>query len=451
MIGLLALLSVAGMKAAADNEAKLNSIDEILWVVGDEAILRSDVEMMRMQAEESGITWDGDPECRIPEQIAVQKLFINQAQIDSIEVSDAEVSDAIEQQINGWIQMIGSRERLEEYRKQTISQIREELRDEFKNRQIAQRVRMELVKDVKVTPAEVREYFKSFPEDSIPFVPTTVEVQIVTKQPAIPIEEINKVRDELREYTERVQSGSTSFSTLARLYSEDEGSARQGGELGYAGRAIYDPAFAQVAFNLTDPRKISKIVESEFGFHIIQFIDRRGDKVNCRHILRKPKVSQEQIDKTMAVMDSIVVELRKGEFPFEECATYFSDDKDTKNNKGLMTNITEEARTSRFEMKELPTEIARVVDTMKVGEVSKPFTMVNKRGKTTCAIVKLKSRIDGHKATITEDFQVLKDIVLRKRQEEVLREWVTKKIKDTYVRMDERYKGGDFEYEGWER
>ncbi|MBQ0074419.1 MAG: peptidylprolyl isomerase [Prevotella sp.] len=444
-------LCLAALTAVAADDTKTNYIDEILWVVGDEAILRSDVEVMRMQAEENGITWDGDPECRIPEQIAVQKLFINQAEIDSIEVTEAEISQAIDQQINGWAQMIGSREKLEEYRKQTIAQMKAEMHDDFKNRELAQRMRKKLVEDVAVTPAEVREFFKTFPEDSIPFVPATVEVQIITIQPKIPIEDINKVKDELREYTERVQSGSTSFATLARLYSEDEGSARQGGELGYTGRSILDPSFAQVAFNLTDPKKVSKIVESEFGFHIIQLIDRRGDKVNCRHILRKPKVSQSAIAAATERMDSIVDALRKGEFPFEEGATFISDDKDTKNNKGLMSNITEEGRTSHFQMKDLPTEVARAVDTMKVGDISKPFTMINSRGKTVVATVKLKSKTEGHKATITEDFQILSNIVLERQREKVIKDWVQKKIKNTYVRMDERYKNGDFEFEGWER
>jgi peptidyl-prolyl cis-trans isomerase SurA len=312
-------------------------------------------------------------------------------------------------------------------------------------------MRKKLVENVKVTPADVRRYFNNVPQDSLPIIPTTVEVQIITNEPRVPVEEINKVKDELRDYTERVQSGRTSFATLARLYSEDPGSARQGGEMDYIGRGMLDPAFAQVAFNLTDPNKISKIVESEFGFHIIQLIDKRGDKIKCRHILRKPTVPQEAVDRMMARMDSIATELREGKFPFEEGATYISDDKDTRNNKGLMSNVTEEGRTSRFEMKDLPTEIARVVDTLKVGQVSAPFTMINSRGKTTCVIAKLKTRTESHRAKITEDFQVMSNIVLEKERQKVIREWVQKKIKETYVRMDDRYKGCDFEYDGWVR
>ena len=429
----------------------INYIDEVVWVVGDEAILRSDIEVARIQAEQEGIKWDGDPDCRIPEQIAVQKLFLTQAAIDSIEVTESEVAQVVDQQINNWIQMIGSKEKLEEYRKQTVTQMRAELHDEFKNREVSSRMRKKLVENVKVTPADVRRYFNNVPQDSLPIIPTTVEVQIITNEPRVPVEEINKVKDELRDYTERVQSGRTSFATLARLYSEDPGSARQGGEMDYIGRGMLDPAFAQVAFNLTDPNKISKIVESEFGFHIIQLIDKRGDKIKCRHILRKPTVPQEAVDRMMARMDSIATELREGKFPFEEGATFISDDKDTRNNKGLMSNVTEEGRTSRFEMKDLPTEIARVVDTLKVGQVSAPFTMINSRGKTTCVIAKLKTRTESHRAKITEDFQVMSNIVLEKECQKVIREWVQKKIKETNVRMDDRYKGCDFEYDGWVR
>lgn len=428
-----------------------NYIDEVVWVVGDEAILKSDIEMMRMQGEQEGVDFGGDPDCRIPEQLAVQKLFLHQAAIDSIEVTEAQIASSIDQQINMWIQMIGSKEKLEEYRKQSIAQMRQELHDDFKNRQLVQQMREKLVENVKATPSDVRRYFKDLPEDSIPYVPTEVEVQIITRTPKIPLEDINKVKDELRDYTNRITSGQTTFATLARLYSEDPGTARQGGELDYTGRGMLDPAFATVAFNLTDPKKISKIVESEFGFHIIQLIDKRGDKIKVRHILRKPRVPQSAIDDGLAMLDSVADELRAAKFSFEDGATYISDDKDTRNNHGLMANSSETGRTSRFQMRDLPTEIARVVDTLKVGQVSRSFTMVNNRGKTVCAIVKLKSRTEGHRATITEDFQVMKAVVTEKEKERVLREWIQKKIKDTYVKIGDKYRNCDFEYEGWIR
>lgn len=438
-----------GLVAIATVMANPNYIDEVVWIVGDEAILRSDIEMARMQAEQEGTKWEGDPDCRIPEQLAVQKLFLNQAALDSIEVTESEIMQGVDQQINAWIQMVGSKEKLEEYRKQTVAEMRSDLHDEFKNRELIQRMRRKLVEDVKVTPADVREYFRDLPVDSLPLVPTTVEVQIITMQPRIPIDEINRVKDRLRDFTERVQTGRTSFATLARLYSEDPGSAAQGGELGYTGRGMLDPNFAAVAFNLSDPKKISKIVESEYGFHIIQLIDKRGDKLNCRHILLKPRVAQSDIDSTLVHMRKLEQDLNQQKFSFEEAATMLSDDKDTKNNRGLMSNNSESGRTSRFEMKDLPTEVARAVEKLDVDSVSEPFTMINSRGKTVCAIVKLKSRTPAHRANMQEDFQVLSNVVLNRRKEEKVRDWVKEKIKSTYVKMDDRYKNCDFEYEGW--
>ena len=356
----------------------------------------------------------------------------------------------IDDQINYWVSMIGSREKLEEYRKQSITQMRQQMHDDFKNRQLIQKMKQELVKDIKVSPAQVRKYFNDLPQDSIPFVPTEVEVEILTMQPRIPMEEISRVKNQLRDFTDRVNKGETTFATLARLYSEDPGSARMGGEMDYIGRGMLDPAFANVAFNLTDPKKISKIVESEFGYHIIQLIDKRGDKIKCRHILLKPKVSQEAIDKSIGRLDSIGNDIRAKKFTFEAAVEALSDDKDTRNNKGLMANTAQaDNRTSKFQMKDLPTEVARVVDTMKVGQISAPFTMVNTKGKTTCALIKLVSRVEGHRATITEDFQVMKEVVLAKEREKTLHDWVVDKIKKTYVRMNDRYKNCNFEYQGW--
>jgi len=424
-------------------------VDEVIWVVGDEAILKSDVEMLRLQAAQEGTRWNGDPDCAIPEQIAVQKLFLQQAAIDSIEVSESEISSGIDQQINYWIEMAGSREKLEEYKNQTIAQMRADLHDDYRDRQRVQKMKEHLVKDIKVSPAEVRQYFKDLPQDSLPFVPTEVEVQIITMTPKVEAEEINRVKDELREYTDRINKGEASFQTLARFYSEDPGTARRGGEVGLTGRGTLDPAFANVAFNLTDPTKVSKIVESEFGFHIIQLIEKRGDKVNVRHILRKPQVSVAAEVQAINRLDSVANDIRNGKFTFEEAATVLSDDKDTRNNYGLMSNITQEGRTSKFRLQDLPAEVARVVDTMAVGQVSEPFQMINSRGKNICAIVKLKNRVEGHKAVITEDFQVMKEVVLAKRRNDVIHDWVVKKIKNVYVRINDDYKNCNFEYEGW--
>ena len=418
---LLSLVAVAS--AYADKRDSIGSVvDEVIWVVGDEAILKSEVEVTRIQAAMEGMRWNGDPDCAIPEQLAVQKLFLHQAAIDSIEVTENEIASGIEQRIDYMIQQTGSREKLEEYKKH-----------------------------------------RELPADSVPFVPTEVEVQIIANTPRISIEEINRVKDELRDYTDRINKGETSFQTLARLYSEDPGSRRAGGELDYTGRGMLDPAFAAVAFNLTDPKKISKIVESEFGFHIIQLVDKRGDKIKVRHILRKPVVSDSAVNASIAFLDTIADYIRNGETPkqleglyvgtfnFEDAATIFSDDKDTRNNRGLMFNRSERGQTSRFQMQDLPSEVARVVDGMQVGDVSKAFSMINDQGKTVCVIAKLKSRTEGHKATITEDFQVMKDIVMEKRREKVLHDWVVNKIKNTYVHVSDDYRNCKFEYEGWIR
>ena len=424
-----------------------NVIDEVVWVVGDEAILKSEVEEARMSALYEGRKFDGDPYCVIPEEIAVQKLFLHQAALDSIEVAESEVIQRVDQMTNMYIANIGSREKMEEYFTKTSSQIREALRENAREGLKVQRMQQKLVGEIKITPAEVRRHFKDLPQDSIPYIPTQVEVQIITQQPKIPLEEIEDVKSRLREYTDRVNKGE-SFSMLARLYSDDRGTAINGGEMPFTGRGYLDPAFANVAFNLQDPNKVSKIVESEYGFHIIQLMEKRGDRIKVRHILLKPHVPEEALMAGTARLDSIADDIRNGKFTFEEAASVLSQDKDTRNNHGLLPNP--QTNTSKFEMQELPPEIAKVVDKMKVGEISEAFTMIpQKTGKEECVIVKLKSRINGHKATISEDYQNLKEIVLEKRRDEMLDKWIREKQKHTYVRINENWKNCTFKYPGW--
>ena len=441
-LSLLCLLWVSVAVCAQDNV-----IDEVVWVVGDEAILKSDIEEERIRAQYEGEKLDGDPYCVIPERIAIQKLFLHQAAIDSIEVSESEVLSRVEQPTNFYINQIGSKEKMEEYFNKTTTQIREQLRDNIRDGLTVQEMQKKIVGDIKVTPAQVRRYFKDLPPDSIPYVTTQVEVQIITLEPKIPQEEIDRVKGQLREYTDRINSGNTQFSTLARLYSEDPASAKFGGEMDFMGRGMLDPAFANVAFNLTDPKKVSKIVESEFGFHIIQLVEKRGDRIKVRHLLLKPRVSEEDLMAATARLDSIADDIRNNKFSFEDAALYISSDKDTRNNHGLMPN--KETGTSKFQMQELPPEVAKTVDKMNVGEISKAFTMINEKGKEICAIVKLKTRINGHKATITDDYQQLKDVVLEKRRAEKLDKWIREKQKSTYVRIDENWRNCDFKYPGW--
>ena len=445
------ILLLAAFLSAVTSLAQKNVVDEIVWVVGDEPILRSDVEKRR---NEYGSSISGNPYCVIPEQLAVQKLFLHQAAIDSVEVTDAEVNPYVEQDINEKVLMAGSKEKLEEYMQMNMKQIREELFDQYKSELTARKMRDQLTSDIKVTPAEVRRFFKDVPEDSLPLIPTQVEVQVLVLQPRIKQEEIDRVKDILRSYAERVSNGSTSFGTLARLYSEDPGSARQGGELPFMGRGELDPAFANVAFSLTDPSKVSKIVKSDFGYHIIQLIEKRGDKLKCRHILKRPEVAQADIDTAMAHLDSIAEDIRTQKISFENAVLFASDDKDSRNNHGILTNTKKDTgeRTTRFEMDELSAlspELARAVDGLETGEISKPITMVNSKGMTVCAIVKLKNRIKSHRANISEDFQVMKAVVERKKKEEKVLEWLKEKQKSTYIRINPDWRDCDFQYPGW--
>lgn len=440
-MALVALLSVVSF-------AQNDIVDEVVWVVGDEAILRSEVERIR---NDYGNTIKGNPYCVIPEQLAVQKLFLHQAELDSITVSDAQVNQRVEAKINERVLMAGSKEKLEEYMRMPMKQIREELFEQIRAELLTQEVRRSLTKDVKVTPAEVRRHYKNMPEDSLPFIPTQVEVQILVQHPRITREEIERVKEQLRGWSERVTSGTTSFSALARMFSEDEGSARQGGDLGFFGKADMDPAFSNVAFSLTDPNKVSKVVQSEYGFHIIQLIEVRGDKVRARHILRRPEVDQKDVEACLARLDSIAADIKDEKFTFEIGAQEISDDKDTRNNHGIMVNTKQNTgeRTTRFEMGELPGEVSRIVNDMEVGEISKPFSMIDKRGREVCAIVKLKNRIPAHKASVTEDFQILKGAVEERKSEEVVQKWIREKQKSTYVRIKQGWGECDFMYPGW--
>lgn len=429
--------------------AQTNIVDEIIWVVGNEPILLSDVEETRISSEAYGQPVD-NPYCTIPEQIAVNKLFVHQAELDSVTVSESDVIRAVDNRINESIQAFGSREALEQMYGRSVSQMRENLKKQYREQMMADEVRQKLTTDVKATPAEVREYFKNVPNDSLPFIPTQVEVQIITSVPEVPRAEVERIENKLREYARRVNSDEADFSTLAKFYSED-GSARNGGELGYMGRNQLVPEFANVAFTLNDPKKVSKIVRSEYGYHIIQLIDKKGDKINVRHILLKPHIDDSEIEKGIARLDSIANDIRANKFTFDAAALALSDDKDTRNNHGLMANVDQQNGTvsSRFEMQDLPADVAKVVDTLSVGQISRAFRMTNDKGQEVCAVVMLKNRIEGHPANMTEDFQTLRDVVVNKRKEEKVEQWIKDKIKTTYVRISPDWRNCKFHYEGW--
>lgn len=440
---LTALLCLQPTIAPAQN----NVIDEVVWVVGDEAILKSDVERMRLDLIQSGQRIEGDPYTVIPEMLAIQKLYLNQAAIDSIDVkiTDSDVMAEVDRQINQDIAQFGSAEKMEQYHNMSTKQLREKYRKDIRTQMIVQNTQKSIVGNIKLTPAEVRRRYEQMTEDEIPFIPTEVEVQIITQQPEIPQEEIEYVKSKLRDITEKIQNGETTFAVQALINSQD-GSAMNGGELPFMGRGEMVPEFAAVAFNLTDPNKISKIVETEYGFHIIQLIEKRGDRVKCRHILIKPEVPQENIDATLLRLDSIADDIRNEKFTFNEAAL-LSHDKDTRANFGIMSN--QRTLSSRFEMQDLPQEVAKAIYTLNVGEISKPFTMIDQKGKMVCAIAKLKTKVNGHKATVQDDFETLKDMMIGKITDEKLEKWIVEKQKTTYIRINESWQNGDFKYPGW--
>ena len=427
--------------------AQDNVIDQVEWVVGDKFILRSDIEESIRYWQGNGRKFDGDPYCVVGEDLALQQLFIHQAALDSVEVDEGYIMREVDAQIDRVIQEIGSKERMEEYFNMNSAEIREMYREQLYNMHMMETMKQRIVGDVKVSPSLVRRYFESLPADSIPFIPQQVEVQIITTEPEVDIEEIERVKGELREYTERINNGSISFSTLALMYSEHPGSARRGGELDFMARGELAPEFATVAFNLTDPNKVSKIVETEYGFHIIQLIDKRGDRVKVRHILRRPRRSNENIRNMLMTLDSVAVEIKSGELTFEDAVSLYSDDKDTRNNYGIMYN--RDNASSQFALDELPVDVARVIDGLEVGEVSQPFTLMLDNGKTVCAIVKVKSRTEAHRATLQDDYETLRYMYQAKLGDERIQEWIRTKQQNTYVRINRDSHSCDFKYPGW--
>lgn len=440
---ILAMLLVSAAAIAQDNV-----IDEVIWVVGDEAILRSEVEEERLRAQYEGMPIPGDPYCVIPEQLAIQKLYLHQAEIDSIEANESTVSHQVDARINFYLNQIGSKEKMEEYFRKTTTEIREELMTSVRNQMIIQQMQAKLTENVKPTPAEIRRFYESMPEDSLPMIPAQVEVQILSFEPKVPVEEIERVKSRLREFTERVNSGNADFAMLARLYSEDTESAKHGGELGFVGRGQLVKEFAEVAFNLNDPRRVSRIVQTEYGYHIIQLIEKKGDRINCRHILMRPRISGDDKVKAISRLDSIADVVRSGKATFEQAVSYFSEDKNTALNAGLMMN--EQTGASKFEYQDLPPEVAKQIYNMNIGEISKPFVMMDpQKNREVVAIVKLKTKVAAHKANLTDDYQVVRQLLVQKQSEELLKAWVQKKQQEIYVHIDENWRGCDFQFPGW--
>ena len=442
----IALVIAAAVFAAAPGN---NVIEEVAWMIGDEPIYKSEIEEMYQELLSDRAQVPGDPYCYIPEQIAIERLFLHQVDIDTVEVQESMVQMQVESQLNYLINNLGSREKVEQYFRKPIAEIREYYATNMRNRARVQQVRAGLTKNLKVTPGDVRRYFDQLPADSVPFVPLQVEVQVLTLNPIIPRQEIDDVKARLRDYADRVTRGESEFSTLAILYSEDPGSSVRGGELGFMGRGQLVPEYAAVAFNLNDPKKVSKIVETEYGFHIIQLIEKRGDRINTRHILLRPKVAEKDLVEAVTRLDSLHADIVDNHrLTFEEAVRLVSQDKDTRLSNGVMVNST--TGTTRFEMSELPQEVAKAVGQLQPGEISQPFIMRDpKRDREIVAMVRLTNRIDAHAANLADDFQTIKDMYEESQKQAIVDKWLANKIKETYVRVEDGWRGCDFQHQGW--
>ena len=426
--------------------AQNNVAEEVAWVIGDEPIFKSDIEEQYQQALYERVAIDGNPYCVIPEKMAVDKLFLDQARIDTVEVQSSTISAEVESRINFFIANLGSKEKVEEYFRMPLPRLREKLNEVYSDQYCIQQVQSELTKNVKATPADVRKYFNTLPKDSLPYIPMQVETQIITINPVIPQQEIDEVKARLRDYAQQVNSGEREFSTLAILYSQDQSTAVYGGETGFQSRSVLLPEYANAAFNLNDSKRVSNIVETDDGFHIIQLIEKRGDRVNTRHILLRPKVSDKDLTAALTRLDSVRSDIIAGKHTFEEMAMYISQDKDSRNNNGNMLN--EKNHSSRFEMADLPAEVGKKVSLMKPGEISEPFVMINpKTRREQVAMVKLVKRVDGHKADLAEDYMIIKEMCEAAAKEQIIHDWVVQKQKSVYVYIEEGWRNCDFKYD----
>lgn len=435
------------MAAVFSIGAQNNVAEEVAWVVGDEPIFKSDIEQEYLQAQYERNPIQGNPYCVIPERMAIDKLFLHQAKIDTVEVTNSMIASNVDARINYFIANLGSKEKVEEYFRKPMPELREQLMNMVRDQYTIQEVQQKLTKGVKATPADVRRYFETLPADSLPFIPKQVEVQVITINPRIPQQEIDEVKSRLRDYAQKVNSGESDFATLAILYSEDPGTSVYGGETGFRSRSELLPEYATAAFNLNDNKKVSNIVQTEDGYHIIQLIEKRGDRINTRHILLKPKVSDKDLNDAVARLDTLRLDIvDKKLVTFGQAAQVVSQDKDSRNNDGYMLN--EKTRSNLFEMADLPAEIGKLVDTMKVGDVSKPFIMLNpKTNSKQVSMVKLSKRIEAHKADLAQDYQTLKGMCENHTKEKILEDWIKAKQKTTYVYIEDGWRNCDFKYD----
>ena len=421
-------------------------IDQIVAIVGGNTILKSDIERMHIDQQAQGITSDGDMKCEILEQFLINKLLIAEAEQDTlISVTPSQVNNQMDQQMAMYLSHFETEKAVETYFNKPIQVIKSEMQEGIRDNLLSQQMRQQIVKDVTVTPSEVRRHYKSLTEDQIPTIPTQYEYAQITLQPKVELEEQNRVKARLRELKKRIEGGS-SFATMAVLYSEGP-SAKDGGVIGYLGRGQLDPAYASVAFNLK-PGKVSNVVKSAFGYHIIQLVDKKGEKINTRHILMKPKISIEAKEEANNRLDSMANMIRKDEISYEQAAMMFSYDKNTRNNGGIAINSN--TMSSKFSVEELDGDISKILTKMELNEISKPFQAIDPESQQAIyKIIKLLKKVDSHKADLQNDYQKLSDMYLVSKKERVLEEWIAMRQAKTYIRIDATYANCNFDFDHW--
>lgn len=445
LIGLLILSGciVAGKPTQAQDKV----IDQIVAVVGKNIILKSDIEGMFQQQQAQGITSDGDMKCEILENLLIEKLLLAEAELDTtITVSDSQLNQNLEQRIQYYISHLGSEKDVENYFKKSIIDIKAELQEVIKNQQMTQQMQGKIMDKVTITPAEVRYHYRNLPPAEIPQIDAQVEYAQITVQPIISLEEEDRIKSTLRELKRRIESGESGFAPLAVMYSEDPGSARNGGELEYMGRGNLDPAYAAAAFNLKGD-KISNVVKSEFGYHIIQVMDRKGEQIKTRHILMIPKASTKSMERAFGQIDSIADFIRKGTFKFEDAALRFSYDKDSRNNGGVVINP--ETGESKWKLSELDPDVSKVITKMNINEISKPFKTMDEKQRPVYKIIKLINKSNAHQANLRDDYVELSNMYMASKKEKALDTWIREKQSGTYVHIDDTYLNCNFKYKGW--
>jgi len=427
-------------------QPKGEPIDKIIGVVGKNIILQSDVENQYLQYKSQGVVYDGDLKCKIFEDLLFSKLLLNQAQLDSIEITEAEINDNLNRRIRYFVSQIGSEEKLEEFYGKSIDEIKLEFKDLLKEQMLVERMQSKLTADVKVTPSEIRKFYDNIPKDSLPKIETTYKFQQIVVIPKISEKEKLAVKERLRDFKERVKNG-TKFSTLAVLYSEDPGSAKKGGELGFVGRTDLVPEFAAVAFKLKKPGQVSRIVETEYGFHIIQLIEQKGEKINVRHILLKPKVSYEEFTKAKLKIDSIREIVLADTITFEEAAKRYSEDKETRYNGGYMLN--KNTATNTFTEEQIDAALAYNLKGLSVGDITRAFRTKNMKDQDVMKFVKISDKTKPHVATIKSDYKIIQELCIADKKQKLIKKWVVDKQRNTYIKIDKSFSGCDFESKGW--